>query len=104
MKNIISSMFRDLADNLDSGGSELAFEDQCKIIHAVNGILHKEVKLNKQDSASYIGVSRSTFDNYINSGYIPKGNKDEGFNNLYWYVTDLALAKIKLEEAGILSK
>jgi predicted DNA-binding transcriptional regulator AlpA len=32
-------------------------------------------ELSKIEAAEYIGVSRATFDNYINKGLIPKGRK-----------------------------
>ena len=46
-------------------------------------------ELSKVESAEYIGVSRATFDNYINKGLIPKGRKRQGFKELSWNKSDL---------------
>jgi predicted DNA-binding transcriptional regulator AlpA len=40
-------------------------------------------------AADYIGVSRATFDNYVKNGYIPKGEKKDGFKELHWHKSDL---------------
>jgi len=45
--------------------------------------------MSKIESANYIGVSRATFDNYIKNGWIPKGMKRLGFNELSWNKSDL---------------
>jgi len=36
-----------------------------------------------------MGVSRATFDNYIARGWIPKGQKRQGFKELFWNKSDL---------------
>ena len=46
-------------------------------------------ELSKIEAAEYIGVSRATFDNYINKGLIPKGRKRQGFKELSWNKSDL---------------
>ena len=46
-------------------------------------------ELSKIEAAEYIGVSRATFDNYINKGLIPKGRKRQGFKELFWNKNDL---------------
>jgi predicted DNA-binding transcriptional regulator AlpA len=46
-------------------------------------------ELSKIEAANYLGVSRATFDNYINNGWIPKGNKRIGFKELSWNKCDL---------------
>jgi predicted DNA-binding transcriptional regulator AlpA len=40
--------------------------------------------MTKVEAYNYIGVSRATFDNYVNKGLLPKGNKRQGSNTKYW--------------------
>ena len=58
-----------------------------KTIQFIQKITSKQ--LSKLESANYIGVSRATFDNYINRGLIPKGIKRLGFKELSWNKYDL---------------
>ena len=43
----------------------------------------------------YLKVSRATFDNYVRAGKIPKGRKQIGFKELYWYKKDLDILQEK---------
>ena len=37
----------------------------------------------------YLNISRATFDNYVRAGKIPKGRKQQGFKELFFYKKDL---------------
>lgn len=50
--------------------------------------------MSKTQAADYIGVSRATFDNYVRDGFLPKGEKKEGFKELRWYKCDLDMFMI----------
>lgn len=46
-------------------------------------------KLSKYQACKYLNVSRATFDNYVRDKKIPKGRKQQGFKELFWYKKDL---------------
>ena len=46
--------------------------------------------LSKEQACDYLNVSRATFDNYIRNGYLPKGRKRKGYNELVWYKDEIS--------------
>lgn len=87
MIKLIKSLLAQIINDLDSGNSNISEDEQQEIINLLTKINQKE--LSKLESANYIGVSRATFDNYINKGLIPKGHKRVGLNTLFWNKSDL---------------
>ena len=49
--------------------------------------------MSKMAAADYLGISRSTFDNRVHDGYLPKGKVQYGFKELSWNKIDLDLYK-----------
>ena len=45
--------------------------------------------MSKTESADYLGVSVSTFDNYVKKGLLPEGVKRRGISSKFWYKFDL---------------
>ena len=87
MLQLIKAAFQQFIDDIDSGNSNITEEQQKKILEFTQELNRKE--LSKLEAASYIGVSRATFDNYIKNGWIPKGLKRQGFKELSWNKSDL---------------
>ena len=87
MLKIIRDLLQQIIDDIDSGNSNISQHQQLEVIDFIHKINTKE--LSKQEAADYIGVSRATFDNYINKGLIPRGSKRQGFKELSWNKFDL---------------
>ena len=87
MINLIRTLLQQWIDNIDSGNSNLSQQEQLEVVDLLQKLSRQE--LSKIESANYIGVSRATFDNYINKGLIPKGQKRQGFKELFWNKHDL---------------
>lgn len=87
MLKIIRSLLIQFINDIDSNNSNITEDEQKEIINLIQRI--NSDKLTKIESAEYIGVSRATFDNYINKGLIPKGEKERGSNQLRWNKFDL---------------
>lgn len=87
MLNILRKVLQQFITDIDSGNSNISEQDQIEIIDLIQRLNQKE--LSKIESARYIGVSRATFDNYIDKGWIPKGRKRQGFKELSWNKSDL---------------
>lgn len=87
MLRILRNLLEQLINDIDSGNSNINKEQELETIQFIQKITSKE--LSKIEAANYLGVSRATFDNYINNGWIPKGNKRIGFKELSWNKCDL---------------
>ena len=86
---ILSHLLRGLADNIDAGNSNISYEEQCKILHFIQNMTDKDQRMSKIQACDYLGISRATFDNYVRNGWIPKGEKQDGFKELSWMKSDL---------------
>lgn len=92
MLKIIRNLLQQYIDNIDSGNTNIDFQQQSDIIKILSNVnLGQENEMNKTQAADYLGVSRATFDNYIKDGFIPKGKKVGNFKELRWYKSDLDL-------------
>ena len=86
MLNIIKEILIQLVNDIDSGNSNISEKEQLKLLDIFKEINKKE--LSAFEACDYIGVSKSTFYNYINKGLIPKGIKVSG-KGVIWYKNDL---------------
>lgn len=87
MLELIRELLQQLIDNIDSGNSKMSQEQQLEALSLLYKLTSTE--LSKLEAAEYLGISRATFDNYINKGLIPKGRKRQGFKELSWNKSDL---------------
>lgn len=89
MIKIIRMLLEKFIHDIDSGNSNLT-ESECQDILENLAILsNKNEKLSKYQACKYLHVSRATFDNYVRDRKIPKGRKQQGFKELFWYKKDL---------------
>lgn len=89
MLQIIQRQLADIIDNIDSGNSNLSYEDQVKVFKAIQQLTSNDKRMSKVMACDYLGVSRATFDNYVRNGLLPKGIKEDGFKELSWNKSDL---------------
>lgn len=85
-----------IIDNIDTGNSHIDDEQCDELLETLIPFVFKENKLSKYQSCKYLGISRSTFDNYVREGKIPPGRKQQGFKEIFWYKKDLDNAKYKI--------
>ena len=91
MLSIIRSLLQKFIDDIDTGNTNIDQEEQSKILSMLCNIADKDQRMSKVQACDYLGVSRSTFDNLVKDGFIPKGRKQEGFKELSWSKIDLDL-------------
>lgn len=89
MMKIIKDLLIKIINDIDTGNSNLSADECNKVIEYLTEITNKNEKLSKYQACKYLKVSRATFDNYVRAGKIPKGRKQIGFKELYWYKKDL---------------
>lgn len=93
---LVRKVLQDAIDNIDCNNSR-ASDEQCdEIIEIVNKITNVRNKLSKYQACKYLNISRATFDNKVREGQIPRGRKEQGFKELFWFKEDLD--KINLEK------
>lgn len=89
MMQLIKKLLLKIINDIDAGNSNLN-EEECKeVIDYVTFITNRNKKLSKYQACKYLNVSRATFDNYVRDKKIPKGRKQQGFKELFWYKKDL---------------
>lgn len=74
--------------DIDSGNSNLTSEGIQEILTTVHNVSNMNYKISKYEICQKLHLSRSTFDNYVRSNKIPKGQKQVGFKELFWTLRD----------------
>ena len=87
MLQTIKILLKQIYDEIDAGNSNISESEQEEVVQLLQKIYSQ--KLSTIQAANYIGVCRSTFENYVNKGLIPKGIKEQGVHGLFWYKCDL---------------
>lgn len=85
---IIRDILARIVDDIDNGRCELSTSDANDIFNIIKAYDGK-YKMSKYSACKYLGVSRATFDLYVNQGKIPKGVHEIGFKELSWCKSDL---------------
>lgn len=84
MLNIVRDALQQIINDIDSGNTNISQEQQLQILNILN-----PERLSRTESADYLGVSKSTFDNYVKKGLIPSGTKKYGVLGKLWNKFDL---------------
>lgn len=78
-RTAIAAIFRQIADKIENNTCEV---DDMKLNEIANMIVHR--KLNEEQLAHHIGVSRSTITRMIADGRIPHPRKTLGGDKYWW--------------------
>lgn len=87
IQKILSGLLRRCADSLDAGNTPLDEKDMEYLLDSVRYVT--EEKLSKYQAAQYLGMNTKQFDYLIGLGRLPKGRKQAGFKEIFWYKKDL---------------
>lgn len=89
MLSIIKELLLKIINDIDTGNSNLSAKECEEVIDYLSFISNKNEKLSKYQACKYLNISRATFDNYVREGKIPKGRKQQGLKELFFYKKDL---------------
>lgn len=89
MIKMIKKLLQDIIDNIDSGNSNLDEKEIEEIVEYLTFISNRQEKLSVYQACKYLDISRATFDNWVREGKLPKGRKQQGFKELFYYKSDL---------------
>ena len=84
-------MLHQIANDLDSGMYQSSDEEVSNVISQLAQF--NTNRLSKAQACDYLGISRSTFDDRVKRGLIPKGHKVQGFKELSWSQAELESLK-----------
>ena len=89
MLQLIKKLLEQIIDDIDTGNSNMTYDEQCKVLHFIQNMTDKDQRMSKIQACDYLGLSRSTFDSYVRAGLIPKDKVQEGFKEKSWMKYDL---------------
>lgn len=77
-------MLRDAADKIEADTCELTEQEASQVMEVLS-----HIAMSKESACSYLGLSRSRFDELVRTGKLPKGRKRRGFKELVYYKDEL---------------
>lgn len=86
---LIKKYLEQIIQDIESGNSNISAEEELQIADLLVKFTDKNRKLSKYQACEYLGVSRATFDNLVREGKLPKGRKQQGFKELFYFESDL---------------
>lgn len=81
---VLADELRNIVDRLEAGTCVISMDAAEDIM---NMLAH--IPMSKTEAYEYLNVSRSTFDNMVALGELPKGRKEKGKKELVWYKDEL---------------
>lgn len=78
-KKVIASIFRQIAQRIEDDTCEV---DDRELTEIANMLIHR--KLNAEQLARYLNVSRSTLTRMVTDGRIPRPRKTLGGDKYWW--------------------
>ena len=87
MLKVIRKLLLKFIDDIDAGNSVITDEEGKNLILMLSNIT--EPRLSKYQACQLLNISRSSFDNLVREGKLPKGIKQSGFKELFWKKSDL---------------
>ena len=91
-KSLVTKYMREVADKIDAGTSDITESQAIDILRIV---AHE--RMSKEQACIYLNLSRSRFDELVRAKKLPKGRKQMGFKELYWFKDELDMAVRKLK-------
>ena len=89
MLNVIKEQLLKIIENIDAGNSNISEEDAINTLKYIRELTDQDKILSKYQACQYLNISRSSFDNYVREGKLPKGKKEAGFKELHWSKREL---------------
>lgn len=86
---LLKMCLQQVINNIDCGNSNLSDEQCDELLDTINKATNTQNKLSKYQACKYLNISRATFDNWVRSGKLPEGKKEQGFKEKFWIKEDL---------------
>ena len=89
MLNVIKEQLLKIIENIDAGNSNISEEEAINTLKYIRELTDEDKRLSKYQACQYLNISRSSFDNYVREGKLPRGKKEAGFKELSWSKKEL---------------
>lgn len=89
MLNVIKEQLLKIIENIDAGNSNISEEEAINTLKYIRELTDQDKRLSKYQACQYLNISRSSFDNYVREGKLPRGKKEAGFKELSWSKKEL---------------
>jgi predicted DNA-binding transcriptional regulator AlpA len=89
MIKIIRNLLLKIIEDIDSDNSNISDSEAKEIIEHITFLSNKQEKLSIYQACKYLGLTRPQFDYEVKVGRLPKGRKQVGFKELFYYKSDL---------------
>lgn len=81
---IIKDQLLKIVEDLDSHESEVSHEHVDELFTLLASKADRNLKMSKYQACKYLNnISRAKFDNLVAEGKLPKGQKQQGFKELF---------------------
>lgn len=87
--DVIKEQLYRIINDIDAGNSNLTKEEALSAMKILQKFSRKDKPMRKVESYKYLEISRSKFDSLIIDNLLPRGKKQVGFKELFWFKKDL---------------
>lgn len=85
----LKTLLQKCIDDIDNGNCNPTDDEAVEMIDALKKYTRKDMPMSKYQCCEYLNISRTTFNNLVNEGKLPEGQKVQGFKEKFWYKKDL---------------
>lgn len=84
MLKLLRNHLTKIIEDIDAGNSNITEDQQLELVKLLGDMNTVNKRLSKYSACKYLNISRTTFDNLVREGKLPKGTHEIGFKELSW--------------------
>lgn len=89
VQSLLKEVCLDAVHRIDNGDCNISEQGAKTLISCIREVTNMQERISKYDATQYLNISRATFDLYVRTGKLPKGEHKRGFKELSWRKKDL---------------
>lgn len=84
---LLKDKLLEIVDDIDKGNTNCTEEELEELLLSLTQITSS--KVSKYQAMKLLNCSRSTFDDLVLKGELPKGRRQQGFKEIFWLKSDI---------------
>lgn len=84
IESTVVNYLEDTIHKIKTGKSKLTEEEAINIMSSI-----AHIAVSREKACQYLNVNKSRFNELIQEGVVPKGEKEKGWKELRWYKDEL---------------